>query len=153
MDENYLDDLLKGVSTDNQKKNSFDKTVDKDSGVDIDFADLDDISLDELDSLDDLSLDELDFDDLDDVDFDDLDVTNLNSKNSKISSEYIPEKEEFNADDMLAGIDAIEEFDTDDVDESDMSADEAISEMDLDSLLEEVSEEPYSFLPMYSLYL
>ena len=65
MDENYLDDLLKGVSTDNQKKNSFDKTVDKDSGVDIDFADLDDISLDELDSLDDLSLDELDFDDLD----------------------------------------------------------------------------------------
>ncbi len=142
MDENYLDDLLKGVSTDNQKKNSFDKTVDKDSGVDIDFADLDDISLDELDSLDDLSLDELDFDDLDDVDFDDLDVTNLNSKNSKISSEYIPEKEEFNADDMLAGIDAIEEFDTDDVDESDMSADEAISEMDLDSLLEEVSEEP-----------
>ena len=51
MDENYLDDLLKGVSTDNQKKNSFDKTIDKDSGVNIDFEDLDDISLDELELL------------------------------------------------------------------------------------------------------
>ena len=64
MDENYLDNLLKGVSTDNQKKNSFDKNVEKDSTVDIDFSDLDDISLDELDSLDDISLEELDFDDL-----------------------------------------------------------------------------------------
>ncbi len=117
MDENYLDDLLKGVSTDNQKKNSFEKNVDKDSGVDIDFADLDDISLDELDSLDDISLDDLDFDELDDVDFDDLDVTNLNSDKSKQSSEYIPEEEEFNADDMLAGIEGLDEGLDDDLDD------------------------------------
>ncbi len=129
MDENYLDDLLKGVSTDNQKKNSFDKIVDKDSGVDIDFSDLDDISLEELDSLDDISLDDLEFDDLDGVDFDDLDITNLNSTN-KESTEYIPEQEEFNADDMLAGIDEIEEFEVEE-------AEDLITDEDLDSLFEE----------------
>jgi len=87
MDENYLDDLLKEVSTNNQKKNNFDQNVEKDSGVDIDFSDLDDISLDELDSLDDISLDDLE---LDDIDFDDLDVTNLSFEGNKKSSEYIP---------------------------------------------------------------
>ncbi len=111
MDENYLDDLLKGVSTDNQKKNSFDKTVDMDSGINIDFEDLDDISLDELDSLDDISLDDLDLDALEGVDFDDLDVTNLDADKSKTSTEYIPEQEEFNADDMLAGLDDIDDLD------------------------------------------
>lgn len=153
MDENYLDDLLKGVSTDNQKKNSFDKTVDKDSGVDIDFADLDDITLDELDSLDDISLDELDFDDLDELDFDDLDVTNLNSDKNKSPSEYIPEKEEFNADDMLAGIDEIDQFgeldelenlensegiranDSMEPEESIMESGDSPEELDLDSLI------------------
>ena len=147
MDENYLDDLLKGVSTDNQKKNSFDKTVDMDSGVDIDFADLDDISLDEFDSLDDISLDDLDFDDLDDVDFDDLDVTNLNSDKNKITSEYIPEQEEFNADDMLAGIDEFEELDSDEDMSVPVEAEEthetgdALSQLDLNSLFDDVTQE------------
>lgn len=159
MDENYLDDLLKGVSTDNQKKNNFEKNVDKDSGVDIDFSDLDDISLDELDSLDDISLDELDFDELDDVDFDDLDVTNLDSDKSKTASEYIPEEEEFNADDMLAGVesldefseDEVEEFSLDDVDEIDtefletsdneVPDGDGLSQFDLDSLFNEVTQE------------
>jgi len=119
MDENYLDDLLKGVSTDNQKKNSFDKNVDKDSGVDIDFADLDGISLDELDSLDDISLDDLDFDEFDDVDFDDLDVTNLDSDKGKSSTEFIPEEEEFNADDMLEGVEDLDSLFEEIADESD----------------------------------
>lgn len=141
MDENYLDDLLKGVSTDNQKNNSFDKNMDKDSGVDIDFADLDDISLEEFDSLDDVSLDELDFDDLGELDFDDLDVTSLNSNKGKSASEYIPEQEEFNADDMLAGIDAVEEFETDDIDEGSMTSGDDLSEMDLDSLFEDMTKE------------
>ena len=159
MDENYLDDLLKGVSTDNQKKNNFDKSVDKDSGVDIDFSDLDDISLDEFDSLDDISLDELDFDEFDDVDFDDLDVTNLDSDKSKATSEYIPEDEEFNADDMLAGIESLDEFGEDEVEEfgldevdeldteilepsSDATPDDAgLSQLDLDSLFDEVTQE------------
>lgn len=110
MDENYLDDLLKGVSTDNQKKNSFDKTVDKDSGINVDFEDFDDISLDELDSLDDISLDDLDLEALEDVDFDDLDIINLDADKNKASFEYIPEQEDFNADDMLAGIDDIEDI-------------------------------------------
>lgn len=138
MDENYLDDLLKGVSTDNQKKNNFDKNVDKDSGIDLDFNDLDDISLDELDSLDDISLDDLDFDD---IDFDDLDVTNLSNDQSKVSSEYIPEQEEFNADAMLEGIDSIEEFDTDDVDDGIVLSEEGLSGMDLDELFDDVSGE------------
>ncbi len=132
MDENYLDDLLKGVSTDNQKKNSFDKTVDMDSGVDIDFSDIDDISLDEFDSLDDISLDDLELDELDEVDFDDLDVTNLNSA-KKQSTEFIPEQEEFNADDILAGIEDIEEFQ----EEEQESQEEILTEQDLDSLFEE----------------
>ncbi len=139
MDENYLDNLLKGVSTDNQKKNSFDKTVDSDAGVDIDFSDLDDISLDELDSLDDIKLDELDFDELDDIDFDDLDVTSLNSDKSKTSSEYIPEQEDFNAEDMLAGIDSMEDFDTDDIDESSIQEMDGLSEADLDALFDDVA--------------
>lgn len=145
MDENYLDDLLKGVSTDNQKKNSFEKNVDKDSGVDIDFADLDDISLDELDSLDDISLDDLDFDELDDVDFDDLDVTNLNSDKGKQSSEYIPEEEEFNADDMLAGVEGLDDIDLEDINLDDLGSDNVeqladnitdmnLNEQDLDEL-------------------
>ncbi len=100
MDENYLDDLLKGVSANNQKNNNFDKNVEKDAGIDIDFSDLDDISLDELDGFDNLDLGDFDFDD---IDFDDLDITNLDSNVSKHSSEseFIPEKEEFNADDLL----------------------------------------------------
>ncbi len=110
MDENYLDDLLKGVSIDNQKKNSFDKTVDKDSGVNIDFEDFEDISLDELDSFEDVSLDDFDLEALDDVDFDDLDIINLDTEKNKVSTEYIPEEEDFNADDMLAGIEDIEEI-------------------------------------------
>lgn len=149
MDENYLDDLLKGVSTDNQKKNSFDKTVDKDSGVNIDFADLDDISLDELDSLDDISLDDLDFDSLDDVDFDDLDIINLDVDKNKTTSEYIPEQEEFNADDMLAGIEDIPDipdFDSVDIQEESVETkldatdndDAALSEEDIADLFSQL---------------
>ena len=140
MDENYLDDLLKGVSTDNQKKKSFDKTVDMDSGVNIDFEDLDDISLDELDSLDDIALDDLDLDALEDVDFDDLDITNLDAQKSKASAEYIPEQEEFNADDMLAGIgdmESVEEFE-DEVFPNQPIETVELSEAELDSLFEDV---------------
>ncbi len=138
MDENYLDDLLKEVSTNNQKKNNFDQNVEKDSGVDIDFSDLDDISLDELDSLDDISLDDLE---LDDIDFDDLDVTNLSSDGNKKSSEYIPEKEEFDASDMLENIDSIEDFETDDIEEATLPSDEGISDMntaDMESFLNQL---------------
>ncbi len=132
MDENYLDDLLKGVSTDNQNNSSFDKNVDKDSGVNIDFSDLDDISLEEFDSLDDISLDELDFDD---IDFDDVDVTDLSAGNSKATSEYIPEEEEFNAEDMLAGIDAIDNLEAEDM--SNDEAEDTMSAMDLESFFDD----------------
>ena len=148
MDENYLDDLLKGVSTDNQKKNSFDKTVDKDSGVNIDFEDLNDISLDELDSLDDISLDDLDMDGLDDIDFDDLDIINLDVDKNKTTNEFIPEQEEFNADDMLAGIDDIDdipEFDSEEVQEESVEAqietskdDVGLSEEDITDLFSQI---------------
>lgn len=149
MDENYLDDLLKGVSTDNQKKNNFDKTVDKDSGVDIDFADLDDISLDEFDSLDDISLDDLDLDELEDVDFDDLDMTSLSADKKKGSSEYIPEQEEFNADDMLEGIEEFEDFEEFEAGEEESpmegsdvgEANDALAGLDLDSLFEDEPED------------
>lgn len=133
MDENYLDSLLKGVSTDDQKKNNFDKNVDQDATVDIDFSDLDDISLDELDSLDDISLEEMDFDD---IDFDDLDVTNLNAKEDNSTKEYIPEEEEFDADDILEGIgelDGLEDF------SEEVGEDHQLEE--LESLMNDTSEE------------
>lgn len=133
MDENYLDDLLKGVSTDNQKKNNFDKTVDKDSGVDIDFSDLDDISLDELDNFDNLELEDLDFDD---IDFDDLDVTNLETSSNSSTSEYIPEEEEFDADDMLE-----ESFEDDsDINTDINTEDTMLSEADIESLFAELED-------------
>lgn len=79
MDENYLDDLLKDLSNDDEPNNSFDKTITEDSGVDLDLSDLDDISLDELDELDDIDLSSLE---LDDIDFDDVDVTKLEATTS-----------------------------------------------------------------------
>lgn len=77
MDENYLDDLLGELSGNNGQQNSFDKSMSEDSGIDIDFSDVEDISLDELDALDDIDLSSLE---LDDIDFDDVDVTKLNSE-------------------------------------------------------------------------
>lgn len=76
MDENYLDDLLGELSGNNGQQNSFDKSMSEDSGIDIDFSDVEDISLDELDALDDIDLSSLE---LDDIDFDDVDVTKLSS--------------------------------------------------------------------------
>ncbi len=137
MDENYLDNLLKGVSTDNQKKNSFDKNVEKDSTVDIDFSDLDDISLDELDSLDDISLEELDFDD---IDFDDVDITNLNSKEEKSGKEYIPEEEDFDADEILEDIIGMDDLENLSEDDTDMAQLDGMDEL-LDAVMEEKSDE------------
>ena len=137
MDENYLDNLLKGVSTDNQKKNSFDKNVEKDSTVDIDFSDLDDISLDELDSLDDISLEELDFDD---IDFDDVDITNLNSKEEKSGKEYIPEEEDFDADEILEDIIGMDDLENLSEDDTDMAQLDGMDEL-LAAVMEEKSDE------------
>lgn len=85
MDENYLDNLLDGFSSNNSKvNNDFEKRMDKDSDIDFDLDDLSDISLDELDDLDNLDLGDLD---LDDIDFDDLDVTNLDVKKQQKADE------------------------------------------------------------------
>ncbi len=128
MDENYLDDLLKEVSASDQKNNnSFEKNVEKDSGVDIDFSDLDDISLDELDGFDNLELEDFDFDD---IDFDDVDVTSLDSTSKKnIDTEYVPAMEDFDADALLENIDAKESIE-ESVEESFDDMDALISEME-----------------------
>lgn len=83
MDENYLDDLLGELSGKNGQQNSFDKSMSEDSGIDIDFSDVEDISLDELDALDDIDLSSLE---LDDIDFDDVDVTKLSSEKTAVSN-------------------------------------------------------------------
>ena len=100
MDENYLDDLLNGMSTTNVKKNkNFDNEVNMDSGIDIDMSDLGDLSLDELDELDNLDLGDLD---LDDIDFDDVDVTNINPKSQPKESTPTEEQEDFSLDALVA---------------------------------------------------
>ncbi len=83
MDENYLDDLLGELSGNNGQQNSFDKSMSEDSGIDIDFSDVEDISLDELDALDDIDLSSLE---LDDIDFDDVDVTKLSSEKPAVGN-------------------------------------------------------------------
>ena len=83
MDENYLDDLLGELSGKNGQQNSFDKSMSEDSGIDIDFSDVEDISLDELDALDDIDLSSLE---LDDIDFDDVDVTKLSNEKTAVSN-------------------------------------------------------------------
>ena len=83
MDENYLDDLLGGLSGNNGQQNSFDKSMSEDAGIDIDFSDVEDISLDELDALDDIDLSSLE---LDDIDFDDIDVTKLSSEKTAVDN-------------------------------------------------------------------
>ncbi|MBQ9610269.1 MAG: hypothetical protein IJV15_12595 [Lachnospiraceae bacterium] len=98
MDENYLDGLLNSVSSDG-KKNNVEESVEKDSGINIDISDLDELSLDEFDDLGDLDgldLGDLDFDD---IDFDDIDITSLDSKAVKASKE--PEEEDFSLEDLL----------------------------------------------------
>lgn len=93
MDENYLDNLLDGMSTNNSKvNNDFEKRMDKDSDVEFDLGDLTDISLDELDDLDNLDLSDLE---VDDIDFDDLDVMSLNLERKKT------QEEDFNLDDLV----------------------------------------------------
>ena len=97
MDENYLDGLLNSVSSDG-KKNNVEESVEKDSGINIDMSDLDNLSLDEFDDLGDLDgldLGDLDFDD---IDFDDIDITRLDSKAGKAPKE--PE-EDFSLEDLL----------------------------------------------------
>ncbi len=101
MDENYLDDLLTGMSSNNKPNKNFDNAVDKDAGIDIDMSDLDDISLDELDELDDLDLGDLD---IDDIDFDDIDITSLSAPKK---AEAPKQEEDFNLDDLL--MEAMEE--------------------------------------------
>ncbi len=92
MDENYLDDLLGQVSSDNTKQN---KGVDP--YMDIDLSDLGDISLDELDGLDDIDLSGLE---LDDIDFDDVDVLSLDTDKVKRAASK-QEEEDFNLDDLI----------------------------------------------------
>lgn len=101
MDENYLDNLLKDVSADGKKNNSFEDTMDLDAGVDLDLSDVKDISLDELDDLDDIDLSGLD---LDDIDFDDVDVTKLDSDGTGKS--VADDNEDFNLDDLIENADS-----------------------------------------------
>ena len=102
MDENYLDELLTGMSSNNKPNKNFDNAVDKDAGIDIDMSDLDDISLDELDELDDLDLGDLD---IDDIDFDDIDITSLSAPKK---NEAPKKEEDFSLDDLL--MEAMEEI-------------------------------------------
>ena len=101
MDENYLDELLTGMSSNNKPNKNFDNAVDKDAGIDIDMSDLDDISLDELDELDNLDLGDLD---IDDIDFDDIDITSLSAPKK---NEAPKKEEDFSLDDLL--MEAMEE--------------------------------------------
>lgn len=94
MDENYLDSLLNGVSADKESGSDVDTEVNKDSGVDIDTKDLDNISLDELDDLDNLDLGDLE---LDDIDFDDVDVTSMNTMDTVEKKD----DEDFNLDALI----------------------------------------------------
>lgn len=57
-------------------KNSQGKSVNNDSGLDIDLTDLEDISLEDMDDFEGIDFENLE---LDDIDFDDLDVTNLDT--------------------------------------------------------------------------
>lgn len=93
MDDNFLDSLLAGAMDDSQLNSDFDRSVDADSGLDLDLGDLGDISLEELDDLEGLDLGDLD---LDDIDFDDLDMMNLDVNKNKPKSE-----EDFNLDDLI----------------------------------------------------
>lgn len=149
MDENYLDSLLSGVSTDKKPNKSFDNEVNMDAGIDIDLTDLDDISLDELDELDSLELGDLD---IDDIDFDDVDVTNINPDNNIASKNEPVEDEDFSLEDLLQEEEAIpvaeesetEEFDLDSLFSEDNNIpkeEEVAKELDFDSMFSELSAE------------
>lgn len=99
MDENYLDSLLNGVSSDNEANKSFDNEVNMDAGVDIDFKDLDNISLEELDELDNLDFGDLTDFDLDGIDFDDLDITKMTP--DETGNKESVDEDDFNLDDLL----------------------------------------------------
>ncbi len=145
MDENYLDSLLEGVSTDKQQNTSFDTEVNMDSGIDIDLTDLDAISLDELDELDDLDLGDLD---IDDIDFDDVDVTSITPR-QVVNETTSSEEEDFSLEDLLSSDaehtddGAGEEFDLDSLfsDSEPVVEEEPVKEMDFDSLFSDVSED------------
>ena len=94
MDENYLDDLLNGVS--GEDDNGINYNVNLDSGVDIDLSDIGGISLDEFDDLDSVDLSSLE---LDDIDFDDVDVTSLSFDNS--GRQPLEKDEDFDFDSLL----------------------------------------------------
>lgn len=98
MDEDYLDGLLDGLSSKDEKYNSFADNMDLDSGVDLDIDDLGDISLEELDDLENLDFGDLDFDD---IDFDDIDVTSLDSKKASKQEKKPEIEEDFNLDNLI----------------------------------------------------
>lgn len=89
MDDKDLDNLLK----------EFDGSVDSDSGLDIDFSDIEDISLEELDKMAGIDLDGLE---LDDIDFDDVDITNLDTGINYKTSGVEPKDEEYDFDKLLS---------------------------------------------------
>ncbi|MBQ9200450.1 MAG: hypothetical protein IJ141_09775 [Lachnospiraceae bacterium] len=126
MDENYLDDLLNAVSSDNKKNSKVDESVEKDSGVNIDMGDLSDLSLDEFDDLDSLDLGDLDFDD---IDFDDIDITSLDSKPKKKVKE---EQEDFSLDALF--------------DEPEEQSDSIDDAEDLEAFLDEPEKEFMSYV-------
>ncbi|MDE6025885.1 MAG: hypothetical protein K2G45_10580 [Lachnospiraceae bacterium] len=107
MDENYLDNLLNDLSTDEQK--NIDETISEDSGVNLDLSDLGDISLDELDELDDIDLSSLE---LDDIDFDDVDVTKLDGGaiSSSSSGNSFDEAEDFDMATLLEDEDEMQDM-------------------------------------------
>ncbi len=88
---------MSGNHTNNSKNNSeFDRRMEMDAELDLDFDDLSDISLDELDDLDNLDLGDLE---LDDIDFDDLDITSLEVKDIPKSSSA--QQDDFSLDDLI----------------------------------------------------
>lgn len=102
MDENYLDNLLaKAVDNSN---NDIDKSVDIDSGIDLDVDDLGDISFEELDDLDGLDLSDLE---LDDIDFDDIDVMKLDHADQGVDNKTQETEEDFSLDELISEDDDI----------------------------------------------
>ena len=134
MDENYLDSLLNGVSSDSGQLNDFDKIVAEDSSIDVDTSDLDSLSVDEFDDLSDLDLSDLDFDDLD---FDDLDVTSLDVKSSDRKKKK--QEEDYSLDNIISEMEE-EEKSQDSVDDMDSEVDYSPkNDSEIDDMINEIS--------------
>lgn len=139
MDENYLDNLLKDVSADGKKNNSFEDTMDMDAGVDLDLSDIKDISLDELDDLDDVDLSGLD---LDDIDFDDIDVTKLDSDG--VGRSVADDNEDFNLDELIEAEDSFSEATEEPVEKPSVEQAGELSDDGLDGLSDTEQEDIFT---------